>query len=254
MVQEENIKKILVFDVWGDYAHFRRGYTTTSPLTFSIPPRTALCGLIGAILGLEKNNNKYLKYFKLEQAKIGLRLLTPVKKVRIAENLIHTKNARGPGMNLITERTQINFEFLKDQKYRIYFYHTNGDIYQQLKENLMDHKAVYTPCLGLSENIANFKFVGDFDVIMKTSEAEFSQIHSVLPIKKVLEKNGIKFDLKKEYFSLRLPVELNQERIVIKYSDVLFERNGSPIEAKMKEQYLEVIYDNGTNENIVFIE
>lgn len=49
--------KMLVFDVWGDYAHFRRFYTTTSPLSFPIPPRTALCGLIGAIIGLEKEGN-----------------------------------------------------------------------------------------------------------------------------------------------------------------------------------------------------
>jgi len=257
MAQEENIKEILIFDVWGDYAHFRRGYTTTSPLTFSIPPRTALCGLIGAILGLGKNNNEYLKHFKLEQAKIGLRLLNPVKKVRIAENLIHTKKGEGCegiGMNIIKKRTQIDFEFLKDPRYRIYFWHADNELYNKLKSNLIGHKTVYTPCLGLSENIANFKFVGEFDVIMKTSEAGFSQIHSVLPIEKVLEKNGIKFDLRKEYFSLRLPVELNQERIVTKYSDVLFERNGSPIEVKMKERYLEVSYGDGRKEQIVFVE
>ena len=87
----DTIERLLVFDVWGDYAHFRRFYTTTSPLTFPIPPRTAICGLIGAILGLEKTNNEYLKYFKLKDAFIGLRLLKPVKKTIISENFIHTK-------------------------------------------------------------------------------------------------------------------------------------------------------------------
>jgi len=255
MTQEQNIRKVLVFDIWGDYAHFRRGYTTTSPLTFSIPPRTALCGLIGAILGLEKNKNEYLKDFTLDKAKIGLRLLNPVKKTRIAENLIHTKDAKGIGMNLITRRTQIRVEFLKDPKYRIYFWHSNDEIYTQLKKNLAEHKSVYTPCFGLSENIANFNFVGEINVKLHNPSDEKSLIHSVLPVEKVSNKQGINYDFNGgEYFSVRLPTEMNIERIITKYSDVLFERNGNPIEANMKEPFLEINHDDGTKENIVFME
>lgn len=247
---------VLIFDVWGYYAHFRRFYTTTSPLTFPIPPRTALCGLIGAIIGLEKEANEYLKHFTLDEASIGLRLLNPVKKVMIAENLIHTKSAKGWGMNLIKERTQINFEFLKDQKYRIYFHHTDEDIYQQLKENLINHKSVYTPCLGLSENIANFEFVGEFKVKSKTSEG-YVQISSVLPMEKIAEKEGIKFNVEGEYFSIRVPIELNLDRVVTKYSDIFFERTGEkPVEAKLLSSYwgIDYNYKGGTNENFVFIE
>jgi CRISPR-associated protein Cas5h len=253
MDQEQKIKKLLVFDVWGDFAHFRRGYTTTSPLTFSIPPRTSLCGLISAILGLEKENNEYLKYFTLDKAKIGLRLLKPVKKVNIAENLIDTKTAKGIGMNLIKNRTQIRFEFLKKQRYRVYFWHSDEKLYGQLKENLSKHKTKYTLCLGLSENIANFKFKGEFDTRLKNSNDKLLHIHSVIPTKKLL-KNGINFDNGWEYFSVRIPVEMSQERIVTKYSDIIFERNGKPIESKMVEPYWEINYNDGTRENIVFIE
>jgi CRISPR-associated protein Cas5h len=48
-----DVDKVLVFDIWSDYAHFRRGYTTTSPLTYPFPTRTALTGIVAAILGLE---------------------------------------------------------------------------------------------------------------------------------------------------------------------------------------------------------
>ncbi len=261
--EQQDIRRILVFDVWGDYAHFRRGYTTTSPLTFSIPPRTALCGLVGAILGLEKEDNEYLKYFTLDKAKIGLKLLNPVKKTQIAENLIHTKDAKGIGMNMIKTRTQIRFEFLKDPRYRIYFWHSDNEIYEHLKNNLIEHKSVYTPCFGLSENIANFKFVGEINVEIKEPN-EKVLIHSVLPAEKVTDKQGINFYSAKgepngEYFSLRLPTEMNQNRVITKYSDVIFERNGNernenPIDANMKEPYCEVTYKDGTRENIVFIE
>jgi len=251
--------KILVFDVWGDYAHFRRYYTTTSPLSFPIPPRTALCGLIGAIIGLEKEGNNYLKYFPTESAYIALRLLKPVKKTIIAENLINTKNARGLGMNLINQkggRTQIRFEFLKDQKYRIYFYYTDekDGLSQKLKYNLTNHKTKYTPCLGLSENIANFNFVGEFKINILPCKNDYVSIDTVLPLQKILEKEGIMFEREGEYFSIRVPVEMNTERVVTKYRDIIFDRNGRPIKAKLTETYANINCIDGRSENIVFIE
>jgi CRISPR-associated protein Cas5h len=56
--------KVLVFDVWGEFGHFRKHYTTTSPLTYSIPPRTAIAGMIAAIEGFGKD--EYLQYFSKE--------------------------------------------------------------------------------------------------------------------------------------------------------------------------------------------
>jgi len=248
--------KILVFDVWGDYAHFRRFYTTTSPLSFPIPPRTALCGLIGAIIGLEKEGNDYLNYFSTESAHIALKLLNPIKKAIIAENLIDTKTARGPGMNLITNRTQIRFEFLKDQKYRIYFCCTNKEdtVYQKLKFNLQHHKTVYTPCLGLSENIANYKFKGEFEINTLSCEDSYISIHTVLPLQKISEKEGIMFESEGEYFSINMPIELNTQRVVVKYRDIIFDRTGRPIKTKLIEPYGNINYPNGGSENIAFIE
>ena len=83
------MEKLLVFDVWGDYGHFRKFYTTSSPLTFSIPPRTSLCGLLGSVVGLGKE--EYLNHFSKKDAQIALRLLNPVKKTRLGINLINTK-------------------------------------------------------------------------------------------------------------------------------------------------------------------
>lgn len=250
------MKKILVFDVWGDYAHFRRFYTTTSPLSFPIPTRTALCGLIGAIIGLEKEGNDYLKYFPTESAHIALRLLNPIEKTVIAENLINTKNARGPGMNLIINRTQIRFEFLKNQKYRIYFCRSNeeGNLYQKLNYNLTNHKTKYTPCLGLSENIANFKFVGEFEINILPCKDDYISIDTVLPLQKTSEKEGIMFESEGEYYSIRMPVELNTQRVVIKYRDIIFDRTGRSIKAKLVEPYGNIKYSDSREENIVFME
>jgi len=250
-MNENTLNKIIVFDVWAEYAHFRKYYTTTSPLTFSVPPRTAICGLIGAIAGLSKAENEYLKYFPFEEAKIGLRILSPIKKTIVAQNLIHTKNAKGAGMNLITQRTQIRFEFLKLPKYRIYFaYFGKNEKLLELKNLLSEHKSIYTPVLGLSENLANFSFVGEFEIEQKISR-DFVLLNSVIPLNQTTE-NGISFDYDAEYFSERQPLMLNIERVTEKYDDIIFERNGRPVKVKTKNGYYEI---NGEEkEKIVFIE
>lgn len=232
--------KIIAFDVWGDYAHFRKYYTTTSPLSFSFPPRTTIAGLISAIIGIDKK--EYLNYFSKETAKIGLKIINPIKKVRIAQNLIDTKKAIM--MSRIKTRTQIRFEFLKDSKYRIYFYHEDEFIYQKAKNYLQNHKCTYTPCFGLSENIANFEYSGEFG-IEKKENTDFVQIDSVIPTKEI-EK--VDFETNREYFTERMPTEMNNERIVTEYGEIMFERNGGKIKAKINH-----FWELENNERILFL-
>ena len=55
--------RVLCFELFGDYAQFRKFFANMSPLSFSIPPRTVLTGIIGAILGIAKNcNPEYFDY------------------------------------------------------------------------------------------------------------------------------------------------------------------------------------------------
>lgn len=232
--------KVLVFDVWGEFGHFRKHYTTTSPLTYSIPPRTAIAGMIGAIEGLGKN--EYLNYFSKDQAYIAVKISSPIKKTRITENLIDTK--RAILMGKIRTRTQIRFEFLKDVKYRIYFSHSSEEIYNKLYSMLKEHKSVYTLCLGLSENIANYEFVGEMNAISKFSDSS-QEINSVIPEKELVKVN---FEDGKEYFSETIPIEMLSDREVIEYSKVLFERNAKSIVASVKNFWR---LENG--EGIVFM-
>jgi CRISPR-associated protein Cas5h len=236
-------ERVLVFDVWGDYAHFRKNYSTSSPLTYSFPPRTALSGLIGAVAGLDKSD--YYSMFFRDNAMIGCKILNPVKKVRIGENLIDTKSALK--MHLIKNRTQIRFEFVKDPKYRVYFSHSDEQLYQKLKDLLSSHKSVFTPCLGLSELICNFEYRGDFE--LERCGEEFQAIDSVVPGKSLLESPDFEED--KEYFSEVMPAEMGDAREVMDYREILFERNGKSIQAKAKGLWM--LKDGGNGERILFL-
>ncbi len=104
--------KILVFDIFGDYGHFRKFFTTSSPLTFSLPPPPTIYGLLGAISGQDKR--EYLSIFS-EKTKISIQFLRPIKKTRMGLNLVETK---GTGLkkplSCKNPRTQILTEFVGD--------------------------------------------------------------------------------------------------------------------------------------------
>lgn len=232
--------KVLVFDVWGEFGHFRKHYTTTSPLTYSIPPRTAIAGMIGAIEGFGKD--EYLQYFSKENANIAVKIGRPIKKTRIAENLIDTKIA--PMMSRIKTRTQIRFEVLKDTKYRIYFSHSSEEVYNKLYSMLKEHKSVYTLCLGLSEHIANYEFIGEMEAVSELSDSE-REIHSVIPEKELIK---ISFEDGKEYFSETIPIEMLPNREVTEYGKILFEKNAKCILANVNNLWR---LENG--EGIIFM-
>jgi len=143
--------KVLVFDIWGDYAHFRKFYTTSSPLTFSFPPPPTIAGIMGAIYGAGKD--EYLNIFAPIKCRLALKIVSPVRKVRMGINLINTKgNYWQPVKKKNHEpRTQIRTEFLKDPHFRIYAAHKDEKVFNKLGQSIKEHRCIYSVSLGLSE-------------------------------------------------------------------------------------------------------
>jgi len=215
-------EKFLVFDIWADYAHFKKPYTTTSPLTFSIPPRTVITGIVSAITGFQKD--KYHDVFTKELSKIAVSIIKPIKKVRISENLLNTKKS----FNVIHERTQIKIEFLKDPSYRFYISHKDRVLFEKIKDCLYNHNSVYSVSLGLSENLANFKYIGEYEAKEELKPNDFIEIASTIPVIQ-LSKGNVDFTREGEYFTEIIPLEMDNERKVKEYGEVLFERTCNSI-------------------------
>lgn len=240
--------KVLVFDIFGDYGHFRKFYTTSSPLTFPFPPPPTIYGMVGAIYGAGKD--EYLKIFDYESCKVALRIMNPVKKVRMGMNLIFTKRRDGKfDPTLIASekaekqpRTQIRTEFVKSPYYRIYLSHRDSQTFSKLETLLREHKSIYTLSLGLSELLANYEFIGVFE----SREINNGDVELVTP---VLSKNLKKLEIEPErkYFKERIPIKMNPERVVELYEDVIFESDGKSIKASV-----EGFYQLESGENITF--
>ncbi|AXV39711.1 type I-B CRISPR-associated protein Cas5b [Methanobacterium sp. BAmetb5] len=218
------LNKALVFDIWGDYGHFRKMETTTSPLTYSIPTGTAISGLVAAILGLQRDS--YYDTLSRENFEFSIRIMKPIKKIRLNINIIKTDAGFYLWDIKGTPRSPTPYEFLKTPHYRVYLRFRETKMHEKLKYYLESHKTIYTPYLGISELIANFNYVGEFDIIAK--EAKNSQIDSVI------SKNDVKVkidDLKEgmRWSNENMPLYMNSERCVKEYSNVLLEQTGRPI-------------------------
>ncbi len=240
--------KVLAFDIWGDFGHFRKFYTTTSPLTFSFPPPPTIAGMLGAIYGTDKNTNEYLREFGSSRCKIALQILNFVKKVRMGLNLLETKgtNFKLPMSDKnLAPRTQIRTEFLKDPRFRIYVSHEDDKAFDMLSKSIERHRSVYTVSLGLSELLADFKYVGVYHAEMITS-SEAAELSTTVMADNLIE-DGLEIESGKKYFKEKIPIVMNQDRVVEKYEDVIFEPDGKIIKARVKT-YCRL--ENG--ENIAF--
>jgi CRISPR-associated protein Cas5h len=220
--------KILVFDIWGEYAHYKKIYATTSPVSYVIPTKTSLYGYVGAIIGLEKNKNHYLTHFEGKSCLVGIAIRKPIIMQRINTNL-------RPGLSRLKEndnRKPTTIEYVYNPKYRIYFTHKDIDIYTQLKRHLENHTSVYTPTLGLANLLSCFRIIDEYDIEEKKSNASVS-VSSVIPRKKFIgfDENGL-YKNENEIIEQSLySVEMDQERNVTERDDVLLDRKGKNIQA-----------------------
>ncbi|SHF29613.1 CRISPR-associated protein Cas5h [Desulforamulus putei DSM 12395] len=227
-------KKVLIFDIFGDLAHFRKYYSTSSPVTFSIIPPVTVLGVLGAILGLSKEENKYIRELNEAGTQVAVQILRPVKKIRMGINLINTKgNIWVPKQRKEGARTQIRFEFLKDVAYRLYVTMGNEQLFKQLSEMVYEHKSYYTVSLGISELLADFRYVAEKEFIWCEGNQHFVNIVSAVPVE-YLAADGISITPGKRYLKERVPLQMNDDREVLNYGDLLTETQGQELNVKLK--------------------
>lgn len=240
-----NSKEILIFDISSEYGHFRKYNTTTSPLTYSIPTRTAIAGVMGAILGMEREivDGVYpegavpvQEFFGKANCDIAVQILNPIKKDNVAINLINTKTSFFDLSK--AGRTQIEFELLKEPRFRIFLAMKDVETQQKLAERIRLKRHHFSPYLGLAQFTATVDYV-------QITTAEYIQYHgddfveliSAVNLSKVIGEQPVAFDYSAMYSANNMPVEMNRVREVQEYSEILIEKNGLPVKAKVREYY-----------------
>lgn len=202
----------VVFDVTSPIAMFRKGYTTTSSVSFPFPPPTAIAGLVGAVTGLDHDsasNASRAAYWKhMAGTQVALRILRPGSTAQYALNFVNTKSKKGNEHNLI------NHQFLRSSAFRIY---VRGGLEGDLRGHLEEKTFVYTPYLGVAYALCTITYVGNF----MTDDVQQGpvDIDSVLPW-----SEGVAVDVLSSggCFRERVPFSMDTERSLVRTVDVVY--------------------------------
>lgn len=209
-------------------------------------PPTAVYGLLGAILGLSREDNQYILEINSHTTKIAIQVLNPVKKVHIGINHLNTKNHFWAPKVSKGARTQIRTEFLKGVGFRVYVQMHSERLFTQLVEMVRSHQNVYTICLGLSELLADFTFHNVQKGTLRTNP-EWITTQTVIPIS-LIQEQKISIEAGLQISKEKQPINMNNNREVLQYESLLFDSSGNPITAVIRE-YVELAE---TGEKIVF--
>ena len=257
--------KLLIFDIKGPAAHFRKFYTNSSSLSYTFPPRTTVTGLIAGMLGKERDS--YYKEFSSERCRVAISVRTPVRKIMQTVNYIRTKSLGE--LNLSAGHPQVALAIVlplqnsEKINYRIYFYHTGKTMYE-IKEILKSGKFVYPPYLGISEFLgeANFiDFIEGKQISRFLDSATPAEIATVVNVAQI-SKRGLVFEPDSgkilQYVKERMPLEFNLVRKLKKASSFIYEKNQNKAKLKIKGNYHKISYQDPVEgvitENIVFME
>jgi CRISPR-associated protein Cas5 subtype I-B len=144
----------------GNWAHFKKPETNNNPLTHDFITKTALIGMIGAVLGIERTEMKKVFPQLSEDTSYGVQIHNPVKKESWSFKLRYAAN--------LFEKRPVQMEFLKNPRYTVAVGLRNersAFFFNQFITAVQASEALFTPVLGLHNCPANLSFIstGEFD-------------------------------------------------------------------------------------------
>lgn len=180
----------LIFDIEAPFGFFKISEVTRATVSYPFT-RTALIGLIGAILGRERNKY-WIEEDPLSEALIALELINPLKHIAIMVNYSHTKYTVNVARRLSTYLpsqsgkdftgfvTNVRLDYLRDVHYRVYFKTEDNILYKELKKRLIDFEFDFPPYLGHANLLADIIYLGES--LIKKSNTNLSKVNSVVAV------------------------------------------------------------------------
>lgn len=195
--------KFVCFDLLAPFGTFRVPEGNRAYLTFPLPPRTTILGLIAGILGIP-HNDYYVKDHPLRNAILSIQTISdPAKNLSMKGNFINTKKVQSfrvertnylffvPDLEASDRglTTQNNYLYLQNLHYRIYF-SADSEILTDFENRVKTRHFHYTPTAGLANLLADVKYIGSFNTERLTVVNPI-KIISAIPIKYVdsIQKN-----------------------------------------------------------------
>ena len=242
--------RLIVFDVAGYIAHFRKYFSTTSALSYAFPPRTTISGMIAGILGYERDG--YYELLSSENCKIGLQIRKPIRRIVQMVNYLMTdkeamdawykKLLRRPLTNRqlvsISQPAQVHAElvvadgqYLSELCYRVFFSHDDEALMKNLKNRLIERRFCYPPSLGAANNIATIDYIQtmEAEVFHPKEEVEVSTVTPTSIVKSISPQEGLRI-----YIEELVPADFSPDRILRRRESYIYEGSGKPVKLRIE--------------------
>lgn len=234
--------------IQGNFAHYKRLDGASVKQTHTIPTRTSIFGLIGAILGRPRDSYysefgekfeisivpKHIRRYSIPQLEVSTASTPQIGKTGIKAPK-HRKN-----------RQRTSIEYLVDPEFDIYI--RSDSFPDELIERLSNHQYKYSPYMGTTECLADIQFHGFVEI----SQNEITEVHSVIPesdVQNVTADNGdtITFERMASNFTTN-----NHGRNAEGYFSVVVNLKGKSTLSIQPTESTEVYTDESTNQNLMF--
>ena len=204
---------VLSFRWFAKYGHFLRAEANVSALSYPIPPRTAVLGLLGAILGLEKDQLPEI----LGNAQVAIGGTLPSRfwhRIKLRKDpptalpRIIKKGQKG-NKGSDEQATLVLQEWLWQPSFLIHVaMPDNQAVFTELYERIAQRRWYFSPCMGLSELLAEVELIGI--AAAKPVPAGKVKITSIFPQSAGRVLNS---ETKLGIHLLRMPREVSPDRV-----------------------------------------
>ena len=263
--------KVIAFDISGKMAHFRKYYANNTALSYTIPPRTTLMGLLAAMLGRERDS--YYQDLASDRLRIGIRVLSPLKKTFHRVNYLSLKSTGDLMKDNLGDftgaggRIQTPFEIVSGHdltrdfvQYRVYLTaDTEGSpIFEEIEKILKTRQTVYNLTLGAANFSASIGKIREYNALTIEPTDDFIAVHSAIPsaaVKHFLMDNEGSSLMSLEEELLPLDFVKNDYRELTNIGRFLFSTNGKPFSIQINRPFYQLKHaDTEGVENILFLE
>jgi CRISPR-associated protein Cas5h len=205
--------KVVCFDYKAKYGHFLRAEANANGVTYPVPPRTAVLGLVAAVIGLPKDALAH----EFAEASIALGGALPHRfwhKTNIRKDPPGPLPWRIKKTEKGTASEQRNFRFPQEWLwlpcYRVWAAMPGG-YHAELVGRLRDRRWHFTPCMGLSEMLAEVELVEE--CAAEWLPAASHLVSSVVPQDSGQVDTSRAADAGLTLQSLRMPSAVTEDRV-----------------------------------------
>ena len=231
--------KLIIFDIYGYIAHFRKYFSTTSSLSYAFPPRTSIIGMVAAIIGYERD--EYYETFSSDNCRVALSLGTPVRKIVQKVNYLMTdkpltvKKLRGmtpTPAQISTELVVADGPSFTQLKYRVFFNHVDSRLMELLESLLSRRRCIYPTALGTANSLAAVEYLCscEADILYVKNMVALSTVIPISVVEEIRPQEGILI-----YYEENVPADFTRERLLKRKETYIYEGNGRPITVKLKD-------------------